>query len=59
MKATVKYIWEKEYPEDGKHNKKFYQNNDPQRFSPRKIFKTIYIHGKKIRTISNSSHNKN
>jgi hypothetical protein len=56
METAVQYIGKEKYFKNSKHNKQFYQNNNPKRFSPCKIFKSIYIHGKKIGTSANFFH---
>jgi len=56
MKAAIQYVGEEKYPEDGKHDEKFYQNNNPQCFTPCKILKSFNIHSKKTSQIFNFLH---
>jgi hypothetical protein len=43
LKLLLKYIWKKEKPKDGKHDKKLDQDNAPELFTPGHGLKTIAI----------------
>jgi hypothetical protein len=43
VEVAIQIIWKEEYPKHCKHNKKFYQNYNPERFTYSHASKSIAV----------------